>query len=223
MITLTPRLKAIVSQIDSVKCAIDVGCDHAQVGIALVEQGKVQHMTVSDINEGPISSARRAVLQAGLCDKISCIKCDGLDGIEPQDAVIIAGMGGELIADILLRAPWTKENCLLVLQPMTAGDDLRKFLFENGYAILKEIIVREREKLYTIITVCGGEMKLCSDADLYLYDTSHPLAAEYLDKCIARVEKMLSGKQKGENPDAAELVYLERLVSDLREKRAKCN
>ena len=51
---MTPRLRAIVAQVQPVESAIDVGCDHAQVGIWLTQHNIVKKMTVSDINEGPI-------------------------------------------------------------------------------------------------------------------------------------------------------------------------
>ena len=128
-VSLTPRLKAIVDNVIPCNTAVDVGCDHAQVGIFLAQTDKVKNMTVSDVNEGPIEKARSAVSDAGLCGKITCIRCDGLDGILPCDTVIIAGMGGELIRDILKRAEWTKNGTRLILQPMSMGDVLRRFLF----------------------------------------------------------------------------------------------
>ncbi len=215
MINLTPRLSAIVSQVEKVNTAVDVGCDHAQVGIYLAESGKVLNMTVSDINDGPIACAREAVHIAGLSDKITCVKTDGLNGIPPQDCVIIAGMGGELIRDIIARAEWTKRNCRLILQPMSMAPVLRKFLFENGYKILRETIVREGEKLYTVLTVEPGEQGKYSEADLYLSDFSSDIALEYLNKVIKIQKHALFGMKKAEKPDVCEIERLEKLIEEL--------
>lgn len=222
-ITLTPRLKAIVNEVNKASSAVDVGCDHAQVGIWLAQNKIVDNMTVSDINEGPIFRARQAVERAGMSDKITCVKTDGLDGIAPQDCVIIAGMGGELICDIISRAEWTKSDCRLILQPMTAGEVLREYLFENGYKIIRETIAAEHDKIYAILTVEPGKTEAYDDADLYLSDTSHPLAGEFLDKIVARISRMLNGKKNAENPDEAEIARLEDLIFQLKKKRGNIN
>lgn len=219
---MTPRLRAIVAQVPPAATAIDVGCDHAQVGIWLVQHDVVKNMTVSDINKGPILRAKQAVDHAKLTDRIVCIQCDGLCGVTPQDVVIIAGMGGELIAEILRRAPWTKSACRLVLQPMTAGEELRAFLFQNGYQIERETIAREREKLYTILTVCPGRTETWSEADLFLSELSDPLAGAYLDKCIRRLRRMIVGKRAAQNPKEDEIMHLEQLCADLQKKRMRC-
>lgn len=219
---MTPRLRAIVAQVQPVESAIDVGCDHAQVGIWLTQHNIVKKMTVSDINEGPILRAQHAVDRAGLGDRIQCVRCDGLSGIAPQDTVIIAGMGGELIAEILRRAPWTRTSCRLILQPMTAGEELRAFLFQSGYQIIKETIAREREKLYIILTVCSGVTETWSEADLFLSDLSDPLAGKYLDKCLRRLRRMIVGKRAAEHPEEDEIARLEALCAALDKKRAQC-
>lgn len=218
-LVLTPRLKAIVDNVIPCNSAVDVGCDHAQVGIYLAQVGKVKNVTVSDINEGPIERARVAVREAGFQDKITCVKTDGLDEIAPCDTVIIAGMGGELIRDILARAEWTKNSCRLILQPMSMGDVLRKYLFENGYKILKESIAIENERVYAIIVATGGRCDAWEDADLYLSDLSDSNATTYLNKVIARLNNALYGMKKAEKTDDEEIRRIENLISKLSARR----
>ena len=223
-VSLTPRLQAIVDNVIPCNTAVDVGCDHAYVGVYLTQSGKVKNMTVSDINEGPIENAREAVAQAGLSDKITCIRCDGLEGIAPQDTVIIAGMGGELIRDILKKAEWTKENARLILQPMSMGDVLRKFLFENGYSIIKEDIAIEKERVYAIIVAEGGECDSWSAADLYLSDLSHKDVPVFLDKTIKRMSRILNGMEMAESADNEQTESIKKLISELtlrRDRRGK--
>mgnify|MGYP004518176945 FL=1 len=217
---MTPRLRAIVEQVQPVESAIDVGCDHAQVGIWLARHGVVRHMTVSDVNEGPLRRAAEAVHAAGLSDQIRCVRCDGLDGIPPQDAVIIAGMGGELIAEILRRAPWTKRARRLVLQPMTAREELRHFLLTNGYCIKKEALAQERDKLYAVLCVEGGEPAPFDEADLVLSDLRDPLAAQYLAAQIARLERTVRGMRAAETPDTGKIERAAALCAALRARQA---
>lgn len=215
---LTPRLLAIARQVKPCRTAVDVGCDHAQVGIWLVKNQIVDKMTVSDVNTGPIIRARLAIVQAGLDGKIDCIQCDGLHGIKPQNTVIIAGMGGDLICEILKAAEWTKKDCRMVLQPMTAGEVLRAFLFNNGYKIVKETIAREREKYYTILTVEPGDQGTWDDAMLYLSEYSDPLSGEYIKKIIRRMKRIISGKCRSAERDEEEIKKLEALVLKLYER-----
>ncbi len=219
-LVLTPRLKAIVDNVKPCNSAVDVGCDHAQVGIYLAQVGKVENMTVSDINEGPIERARKAVAFVGLTDKITCVKCDGLEGIAPRDTVIIAGMGGELIRDILEAAEWTKNGCRLILQPMSMGNVLRKYLFENGYRIISETIAREKERIYAIIVAEGGKTDTWCEEDLYLSDMSHPLASEFLRKTITRLEKALKGMKMAESANVKETESIKKLIAGLKDR---CN
>lgn len=223
-VSLTPRLQAIVDNVIPCNTAVDVGCDHAYVGVYLTQTGKVKNMTVSDINEGPIENAREAVFDAGLSDRITCIRCDGLEGIVPQDTVIIAGMGGELIRDILKKAEWTQKDTRLILQPMSMGDVLRKFLFENGYRIIKEDIAIEKERVYAIIVAEGGKCDGWSDADLYLSDLSHKDAPIFLDKTIKRMSRILMGMEMAENADNEQIESIKKLISELamrRDRRGK--
>ena len=77
-------------------------------------------------------------------------------------------MGGELIAKIVLRSE-TAKNALLILQPMSAQDELRKALWDNGFVIHKEVFVYDSGKPYTVMQVTfTGENTEYSYLDLFL-------------------------------------------------------
>lgn len=119
----------------------DIGTDHAYLPVALVLSGKCPRAVVSDLREMPLENARQAIRRYHLEDRIVACLSDGLDEIAPDWAqdIVIAGMGGELIAAILARAPWLRnEGKRLILQPMTHAEDVRRFLYKNGFSILKE-------------------------------------------------------------------------------------
>jgi tRNA (adenine22-N1)-methyltransferase len=103
---------------------------------------------------------------------------DGLKEVSPDEAddVVIAGMGGELIRDILTAAPWVKDGKKhLVLQPMTHHDDLIRWLVENGFAIERQAAVRDDGKYYTVLstrftgdkTACDPYTALVGKLDLH--------------------------------------------------------
>ncbi len=148
----------------------DIGTDHALLPIYLVENGAPSALA-SDINEGPCERARVNVAAHGLADKIIVACRPGLDGIEAfaPDNIIIAGMGGEMIASILDASPYPRTSkCLLVLQPMSMQAVLRRYL-ADGYQILDELVVREHNKHYQIIAArFDGIRRTYTEAELRL-------------------------------------------------------
>ena len=150
------RLDVLLSLLPRGCRLADIGCDHAYIPISAVKQGKAVFAYASDVRKGPLSRAAKNVAEAGLSDKIVLNLADGLDGAEEYrpDTVVIAGMGGELIADIIDRAPFVKtDKITLILQPMTCPDELRKYLLSAGFEIERERLAYEDRHIYQII-VC---------------------------------------------------------------------
>ena len=150
---LSPRLLAAAGFVRPMATVADVGTDHAYLPIYLCKTGHIRSAVASDINEGPVERAKINIASHSLSKKIAVCHTDGLSGIEaysPTD-IIICGMGGELIVDIISKAEWTKNRDIrLILQPMTHADKLRKYLCEQGYLIIDEALAKE-EKVYQII------------------------------------------------------------------------
>lgn len=161
--TLSPRLLKIASLVPQDARPVDVGSDHAYLPVHLVKSGRVKEAYATDVNEGPILRARANIEKAGLADKILTRRCDGLDGVEDfaPDTVTIAGMGGELIADIVSKSEYVKKNApLLILQPMTQAATLRCYLAENGFTVMSEHLLPEVHRIYQII-VCRYTAQPC--------------------------------------------------------------
>ena len=153
----------------------DVGTDHAYLPIYLALCGRIERALASDINEGPVLHAKQSVARFGVKDMVEVIKSPGLEGAKnyPVTDIVIAGMGGELIASIIADAPWVKnEKYNLVLQPMTHPEILRKYLLSEGFSIVGEDVVSdmsdENAKVYQIINVrYSGEREELSIPELY--------------------------------------------------------
>ena len=107
---LSPRLKMVADLVPQGARLADVGTDHAYLPTALIQEGKIPFAIAADLRQGPLASAKATVRRAGLEGKVAFRLCDGLRGIQPEeaDAVAIAGMGGETIAAILAAAPLDK-------------------------------------------------------------------------------------------------------------------
>ena len=107
------------------------GTDHAYLPAWLLQNGRIPSAIASDVREGPLSRARATARACGCFERMSFRLCDGLSGIAPEevDALVIAGMGGETIANILEAAPWVKgKNFPIILQPMSTQAELRGWL-----------------------------------------------------------------------------------------------
>ena len=143
---ITPRLKMVADLVPPCDLVADIGTDHGYLPIYLVKGGICKNAVAADINEGPLSAAKKNIAQTRVKDKIETRLSDGLKSIDKADCVTIAGMGGELIASILEHR---KENMLsFVLQPQRSYDFLRYFLAKNGFEIKKEAVAKEGEKMY---------------------------------------------------------------------------
>lgn len=154
-VTLTKRLHAISQLVEKGALVADIGTDHALLPISLVKSGICENVIASDIAVGPLKSASKNITAYSLQDNIKTVLSNGLENVaqmSPQN-IIIAGMGGETIRDILAACDYPKSSgALLILQPMTHSELLRRFLIESGYSILGETVVREGHRFYVIIT-----------------------------------------------------------------------
>ena len=223
---LQPRLRLLADLVPQGARLADIGTDHGYLPVYLLQKGRIISAIAADIGQAPLDHARRTAQQYGITDGLRFLCCDGLQGIGPEDAdtVVIAGMGGETIRQILSQAPWTKAgNTLLLLQPMTKQEDLRRWLNENGYAQSAERLVRDKDYLYPVFTVFGGEQPPLSAGEIYggVDIEVDPLAGEYLDQRIRRLSQAEAGLLKGsgsENRQRAE--ELGKIRKILMERRA---
>lgn len=200
MFKISKRLCTAASYVRDGAVVADIGTDHAYLPIYLALNNKISNAVASDINEGPISKARENISKYNLEGKIFTCVANGLDGIErfnPSD-IVICGMGGELIAQILEKSDYAKKSGVkLILQPMTSVKELREFL-QNGFKITQEDIVFEDNKIYQIICVEYDEIvRNFTDIQLELGSENIKNGGEtfnmLLESTIKKREKKLKG------------------------------
>lgn len=215
---LTPRLQAVAALVRPGARLADVGTDHGYLPVRLLLDGTIQTAIAADLREGPLSRARETAERYGVSDRVSFRLSDGLADIGPEEAdtIVIAGMGGETIADILAAAPWTKNGARLLLQPMTSFPDLRGSLQKNGYRIEGETIAREGARLYAILSVRGGEMEPLTPAELWVgKQSAGPLRREYLAMMAGKLERARQGQQAAKSPDQRLLDELSEILDEI--------
>lgn len=221
---LSPRLAALAALVPTGTRLADVGTDHAYLPTWLLLAGKIQGAIASDVNQGPLDRGRETARTYGVEERIVFRRCDGLTGLAAgeADTVVIAGMGGDLIARILAQAPWTREVTLL-LQPMSSQEDLRQWLEENGYAITGEQVVREGEKFYQLLTATGGSCPPYTPGERLAgrqrQGEDAPQRLAFLEDLIRRRQRALAGMAKSANPDPAALEREQTVLADLQRLR----
>lgn len=148
---LEPRLAGIAAMVDNDARIADIGTDHAYLPIDLVANKRVSFAIASDVAAGPLNNAKSDIERAGLVDKIQTRLGSGLQTITNDDhidTVIIAGMGGRLIVDLLDEAPLFPT---LILEPNVGEPLVRKWLMDHQYQIVDEQIIDTAGHIYELI------------------------------------------------------------------------
>ena len=177
----------------------DIGTDHGYLPIALCSCGKCPSAIACDINPLPLNSARENIARHALTDRITARLGDGLGPVAADEAddVVIAGMGGELIAAILSSCPWAKDaqKCY-ILQPMTRHEALIRYLYANGYLIERQGAVLDSGKYYTVIrAVWDGKMRECDPVAAVIgrLTPDGEASVGFLNKCLRQLKKQSAG------------------------------
>jgi len=224
---LTPRLRAVAELVPNGAKLADIGTDHAYLPVWLLLEGKISRAIAADLREGPLNRAKLTAKEYECKNNVAFRLCDGLSGLEPGDAdtVVIAGMGGETIAAILQAAPWTRSSVYtLILQPMSAQNDLRRWLWQQGYNINKEELVCEGDKLYNIFLVSFGGAKPMSLGEEWAgrqsRDLDQSLRGEYLTRLLDKTQRAITGISRGKSEkDRDRLDELHRVCNALTEMK----
>lgn len=149
---LTKRLQTIVDATPNSGTIADVGCDHGYVGIELLVTGKAQKVVFVDVSAPSLQKAKNnCPLQ--FADSVDFVCADGLGDVA-CDCAIIAGMGGLETISILSNA--THKPQALVLQPMRNQVDVRRWLLDNGYGILRDKMFVDMDKYYDLVVAVQG-------------------------------------------------------------------
>ena len=206
----------------------DIGTDHGYLPLFLLREGRIERAYLCDVNEGPLSSAKRNAMADGLYGKCEFILTDGAAALRDKGITdyTVCGMGGELIARIIEDAPHLKKNgTRLILQPMTKQENLRRYLTASGFSILDEKFSFDSGKYYvTLLAEYTGECRVLSDAEAELgTDVAHTSDSEeylgFLEGKRKAAEKALLGKRSGgydASEEEARLSLIDERISGVR-------
>ncbi|ONI47250.1 hypothetical protein AN644_01045 [Candidatus Epulonipiscium fishelsonii] len=168
---LSNRLEQIASFVQQGSIVADIGTDHAYIPIFLSQHNIVKKCIACDINKGPLENAIKHIKKYKI-DNVETRISNGLKNLcneDNIDTLIIAGMGGYSIIEILTNdINEILENVTtLIVQPQNNRPEVRKFLHSIGFKIYAEQFLKEDNKIYTII-VCEKGHEVYKDYE-YIY------------------------------------------------------
>ncbi|SDM75157.1 class I SAM-dependent methyltransferase [Acetanaerobacterium elongatum] len=224
--SLDKRLSTAAEMVRQGAVVADIGTDHAYLPCYLTGSGISPYAYACDINSAPLARARKTVERFGLTEKISLCLSNGLEALPEHCAqdIIICGMGGELIADIIHNAAWLKAaDVHLILQPMTRPEHLRRFLFTNGFDIIREQGIHIGRHYYTVML--ASYTGICLEPDLLLQsigrlkgNTDEDSAAyikHYLEVLGRTIQGLEQGKAEENGPELQRLRLLAEQIQAL--------
>lgn len=223
MIRLKPRLQTAADMVRDGSRVADIGTDHAYLPTALILSGKIPSAVAADLRKGPLENALETVRSNSVEDRVQLRLSDGLKCVSPEEAddIVIAGMGGILISEILSAAEWVKnEKYKLILQPQSHDEDVRKYLFENGFSITDEEACFEDGKVYICIgAVYTGSVSAHSEGEIMFggfLGRNDKAAIAFKNKKMKRIQARLSALT-AHGGDEDEKRRLEEIIKEVKE------
>jgi len=195
---LTKRLMCTASKIRISSFPADIGTDHAYIPIYLTKDGTCSKVIATDVKIGPLKRAEKNIRKYNLQDRIQVRQGSGLSPLESGevDCVILAGMGGHLICDILKNGKKKAENIkYFVFQPMQVPEVVREYLYKNDYTIYDEQLVKEDGKIFQVFAAEHGIDKI--DDEIYfeiskiLIKNRDPLIIEFIEGKIHEISMVI--------------------------------
>ena len=204
------RMKALYDVVRGGVTVCDVGTDHAHIPIELILSGKSPKCIITDISAPSLQKGVKNAENASCGERITAYCTNGtLDvPLEREMDFIIAGMGGELIAQIIGQDKRLSNPAYrFALQPMSRAEELRAFLSQNGFEMLSETKVESMGRIYPVINaVYTGQPYTPTDTVMLLgfEKAKTELEKRFALKCAEQLEYKLKGINSADNPDTAQ-------------------
>lgn len=206
-ISLDPRLSMIADLLGTCTCCADIGSDHGRLGAFLLQNHRCGHICLTDISAPSLEKARKLISLLGLQDQASFHVGNGAQILDRRvDAAVIAGMGGETIAEIIEGSQGKLDGARLILQPNVAAPFLRRRLNASGWEIVHEALVRDGRRIYLILCAQQGSQKLTDleyEVGPVLLRDRPALLADYAAFRLRVARKALSGAEQGRDEAVA--------------------
>lgn len=234
MIKLSDRLITIANEVKKGETVADIGTDHGFLPVYLWENGISPKVIMSDISQGSLQKAGDNCRELYPEENFDLRLGSGIEVLNPAevDDIVIAGMGGILMTEILGRDICKARSFKkLILQPRNNPGILRHWLYNNGFSITNEQLVKEGKYICEVITAVPKEVAVIGglgpERVEYQYphsliDFAGPLTKEYLSTKLNKEMKILEKMEQSKTLVSKELrsqryriECLERLIAKL--------
>lgn len=219
-IPLSTRLLACAGFVNKGDRVADIGCDHGYLSIHLLTSGIARSCIASDVAEGPLQSAMRNARKFGVQENITFHLSDGVRSIPRDfDTLVCAGMGGDTMIHILESAPWLQNTKYrLILQCQSKRPELRKWLYDHGFAIRRETLAKDGKFCYPVTEVVYAPGESLRGAEFYitpaLRKDGSPLLPEFYDRVVGGIRTSVEGLSRTGGEKYAEMkAILEELLA----------
>lgn len=221
-VPVSNRMKISADLLEPAQAVADIGCDHAYTSMYMIETGKAKKVLAMDINEGPLATAKKNISNYGYESQIETRQSNGMEKLQAGevDSVLICGMGGVLICQILTEGKVLLSGLKqLVLQPQSEVGLVRKFLHENGFFIAKEVMVLEDGKYYVVIRAIPGhecyEQEWEYKYGKYLFEKNDELYFAFLKKRYESKKEILEGLLEKKTSNSRTIEKIKALQEEL--------
>ena len=162
--TLDARLSAAAELVRPGEPVADIGCDHGKLTAVLAASGKYPKVIGADLRPGPLAKAEQTLEYAGCKDRAELRLGDGLSVLSPGEVstIVLAGVSAQTTWEIIEKAPWVSApgGPRLVMVPATRHSDLRRWLWEHGFALTADRPVQAAGRWYAVMAAeYTGEVK----------------------------------------------------------------
>ena len=222
---ISKRLLCCAEKVHMGARAADIGCDHGYLSIELLSSGKASFVHACDLREQPLKKAMENALRFRVADRMRFSQADGLRAVDPNqvDTIVCAGMGGDLIAQIVSECVWLRdEKYRLILQPQSSGNDLRRNLSRLGFGIEEESLVEDGGFLYQVMVVRYGNAMELTPGQQYcspqLLASGDPLLERYFERILHALTLTVEGIRRSSEAHE-KLRYYETALNEVQEMR----
>lgn len=192
MIKLSKRLDEIAKLVSDNTKIIDIGCDHGLLDIYLIQKLNNIKIIASDVNENALKNAKENIKKYKV-KNIETRLGNGLDVVSKDEinTIIISGMGAHSIVSILYNNVEKLEKVdNIIIQSNNNHDFLREKITKLNYYIKEEILIEEKNIIYTIIKFSKGNKKYNKKQLLLGPILSQEKSEIFLKKCKIESEKL---------------------------------
>jgi tRNA (adenine22-N1)-methyltransferase len=181
----------------------DCCCDHGLLGCSLLHAQAAQTVHFVDIVPELLQSIEERLYKhwkgSDKSWQVHCLNAGKLPFKEytcnPQTdthLVIIAGVGGELMVELLqsLLSVSADYQIEYILCPVHHNYKVRNFLIKNHFSLHNEALVFENKRGYEVLHVSGTALIPLSAVGSLMWNWDNPLHFDYLQRTIDHYQRM---------------------------------